>query len=57
MRLRRPNPGQAWEPFWGCGRYPACKGTRNIDFETGAAESDDDIDAREELKKDYAADY
>lgn len=35
MRLRRPPPGKSWEPFWGCNRFPNCKGTMNIDTETG----------------------
>lgn len=35
MKLRRPKPGQSWEPFWGCSQFPACKGTRQIDEWTG----------------------
>lgn len=26
MVLRTPNPGENWTPFWGCCRYPACRG-------------------------------
>jgi len=44
MKLRRPKSGQDWRPFWGCSRYPGCKGNRNIDPETGEAESDE-VDA------------
>jgi DNA topoisomerase-3 len=35
MVLRRPPVGKDWEPFWGCNRYPDCKGTMNIDSVTG----------------------
>ena len=31
MVLRRPKPHQEWEPFWGCGRWPNCEFTRNIE--------------------------
>ena len=31
MVLRRPGDKQVWEPFWGCNRFPDCKGTRSID--------------------------
>lgn len=41
MRLNRPRRGADWEPFWGCKRYPDCKGRRNIDPDTGEAESDE----------------
>ena len=45
MKLKRPRPDQDWEPFWGCMNYPNCKGTRNIDEETGKAlDSYEDID-------------
>ncbi len=27
---RRPGPNPEWEPFWGCGNYPNCRGTRGI---------------------------
>lgn len=30
MVLKRPRPNQGWEPFWGCSRFPDCKGTRQI---------------------------
>jgi len=41
MVLRRPNPGQTWDPFWGCNRFPDCRGKLSIDPETGKPESDD----------------
>jgi len=28
MILRKPKNGQHWQPFYGCCRYPDCKGTR-----------------------------
>ena len=31
MKLRKPKSYQSWEPFWGCGQYPDCNGSRNID--------------------------
>lgn len=43
MALRRPGKGQDWEPFWGCNRYPHCKGTRQI-MPDGKPEEDDDMD-------------
>ena len=39
MVLRRPEAGQDWEPFWGCNRFPHCKGTRQIQ-EDGRPEED-----------------
>jgi ssDNA-binding Zn-finger/Zn-ribbon topoisomerase 1 len=30
MKLRKPGPGAAWDPFWGCSNYPGCKGSRDI---------------------------
>ncbi|MHC4413328.1 MAG: topoisomerase DNA-binding C4 zinc finger domain-containing protein [Planctomycetota bacterium] len=30
MKLRKPLAKSSWEPFWGCIRYPNCKGTRDI---------------------------
>ena len=42
MKLRRPKPVQTWKPFWGCANFPECKGSRNIDPETGKAENDTD---------------
>ena len=30
MVLRKPRPGQEWQPFWGCALYPECHGSRNI---------------------------
>lgn len=41
MAIRRPNPGQSWDPFWGCTRYPDCEGTREI-LEDGTPEPDDE---------------
>lgn len=43
MVLRRPGKNQDWEPFWGCDRYPNCKGTRNI-LPNGRPEDDFDDD-------------
>ena len=40
MVLRKPRPGQDWDPFWGCGRFPVCRGTRQIG-EDGKPEPDD----------------
>lgn len=31
MALRRPRPGQDWNPFWGCSLFPDCRGKRGID--------------------------
>lgn len=42
MVLRRPKPNQTWKPFWGCGDYPDCNGTRGID-EDGNPEEDEII--------------
>ena len=43
MRLRKPKPGSKdFKPFWGCNDYPTCKGTRNIDSETGLPETDEE---------------
>jgi len=39
MVLKRPRKGQEWEPFWGCDRYPNCRGTRQI-REDGKPEED-----------------
>ena len=40
MTLRRPRPGQAWEPFWGCFQYPDCQGKRNVGAD-GKPETDE----------------
>lgn len=40
MVLRRSKPGQSWEPFWGCNRFPNCHAVLHIDPETGEPESD-----------------
>jgi ssDNA-binding Zn-finger/Zn-ribbon topoisomerase 1 len=42
MKLRKPRQGalKQFAPFWGCGRYPDCDGTREICPECG--KSDDD---------------
>ena len=44
MALKRPRPGQDWDPFWGCALYPDCRGTRQIQ-EDGTPEADDDMEA------------
>lgn len=31
MILRRPKPNQSWKAFWGCNRFPDCKGRVGID--------------------------
>ena len=41
MILRRSKEGQSFLPFWGCGTYPNCKGTRRID-EDGKPELTDE---------------
>jgi len=46
MVLRRPRPNQDWEPFWGCNRFPNCRGVRHIQ-EDGTPEEDDPIEAYE----------
>ena len=34
MILRRPTkPGAEWSPFWGCQRFPDCKGTIKVGFD------------------------
>lgn len=43
MVLRKPRREQTWEPFWGCGDYPGCRGTRQIKAD-GRPEEDDDVD-------------
>lgn len=40
MVLRRPSPGQDWDAFWGCGSYPDCRGTREIN-DDGTPDMDD----------------
>ena len=30
MKKREPKNGQAWKAFWGCLKYPTCKGTVNL---------------------------
>jgi ssDNA-binding Zn-finger/Zn-ribbon topoisomerase 1 len=42
MKLHRPPPEKSWKPFWGCNRFPECKGTRNINPETGKPENEED---------------
>jgi len=42
MKLRRPGPNADWEPFWGCNRFPHCRGTRQI-MDDGTPEPDDDV--------------
>lgn len=48
MTLRRPPPGKSWKPFWGCNRFPDCKGTVNFDLETGLPEPENDFEEFEE---------
>ena len=38
MTLRRPKSYQDFKPFWGCSQYPDCRGTRNVDPDTGEPE-------------------
>lgn len=39
MELKRPKSHQDWKPFWGCSQFKfGCRGTRNIDPETGEPE-------------------
>ncbi len=35
MVLRRPSVKQDWKPFWGCADFPDCRGTLNINEDTG----------------------
>jgi ssDNA-binding Zn-finger/Zn-ribbon topoisomerase 1 len=42
MKLRHPRPDQKWSSFWGCGDYPLCKGSVQIDAETGRPDLDED---------------
>lgn len=30
MMIRKPKKKAKWQPFWGCVRYPNCKGSKNI---------------------------
>lgn len=47
MVLRRPKPGQNWQPFWGCYDFPDCRGVRHI-MPDGEPEEDDlDLDGYE----------
>lgn len=41
MVLRRPRPGEKWDTFWGCNRYPDCRGKRAINPD-GSPEEDDE---------------
>ncbi len=43
MKLRTPDSNQDWEPFWGCTRYPKCKGSINI-LPNGRPDIDDGFD-------------
>jgi ssDNA-binding Zn-finger/Zn-ribbon topoisomerase 1 len=47
MVLRKPFPGQTWQPFWGCMQYPDCRGRRAI-LDNGLPETDDDLELNEE---------
>lgn len=43
MVLRRPKPGgKQFEPFWGCNRYPDCRGTRSIDLDGKPVEDEEE---------------
>jgi ssDNA-binding Zn-finger/Zn-ribbon topoisomerase 1 len=44
MKLRTPNSWEEWESFWGCSRYPKCKGSRGI-LSNGRPDMDDDEEA------------
>ena len=47
MVVRRPTKkGAEWDPFWGCARFPDCKGTIQIGK-----------DGRPELPDDYNEDW
>lgn len=46
MVLREPKPDDEWPAFWGCSRFPKCRGTRNINPDTGKPETDFEIDER-----------
>ena len=50
MVLRMPKRGQNWKAFWGCSQFPNCRGKRQIDFETGKPQTDEDIEERESLE-------
>ena len=50
MRLVEPRADDGWDAFWGCPRYPKCRGSRNIDPDTGKPETDFEIDER---RRDY----
>ena len=39
MVLRTPKSDQEWPPFWGCSRFPNCKGTLQIQSD-GTPETD-----------------
>ena len=42
MVLREPkDKTQRWEPFWGCAKFPECKGLWNINFTTGKIMEDE----------------
>ena len=43
MKLRRPKPGQHYDPFWGCSSFPDCRGTRSI-TEDGLPEDENDLE-------------
>lgn len=44
MVLRRPKEGQDWDAFWGCGRFPNCKGKMNIDSDGLPVDPYEDMD-------------
>jgi ssDNA-binding Zn-finger/Zn-ribbon topoisomerase 1 len=51
MKVVEPHEDDDWPRFYGCTQYPDCRGTREIDPETGAAVGDDPVRAspREEI--------
>lgn len=58
MVLRRPKPGQDWDPFWGCSQYRnGCRGTRNIDPKTGEPENDEIDRPLDDREHDYLEAY
>lgn len=51
MVLRKARIGLDWEPFWfwGCKRFPYCRGTRQINAD-GTPEGDDDTDGLDDYR-------
>lgn len=40
------------KPFWGCSKFPKCRGTRNINPD-GTPETNEDIEEREQESDEY----